>query len=310
MKTAILFLTVLFYFVSSNLSAAPVTYKDFQPRSYKISASQSLPYRLFIPKGYTASKKYPIMVTLHGAGERGTDDSLQLKYKFGLMWADSEAQAIRESFVLAPQCPPSPNQWVNRPWDSASYDFSKVSISTSMQAVVNILDSLGKEFSLDQDRYYVSGMSMGGYGTWYLLMKYPTKFAAAVPVCGAGDPKTASIIKDVPIWAFHSADDNVVPVTGSRDMITALKAEKGNPKYDEYAASLRYGHNSWDPASNTPGLAAWVLSQSKTTVSITPVSRNPKGSSPAIPVGILIQSGSGYKNLLGRRVDGVPSLLP
>lgn len=249
-------------------SAAPVTYKDFEARAYKISTTQSLPYRLFKPKGYSPAKKYPIMITLHGAGERGSDDSAQLKFKFSLMWADTASQAIRPCFVLAPQCPPAPNQWVNRPWDSGSYDFSKVPISTSLQAVVNILDSLGREFSLDPDRYYVSGISMGGYGAWYLLMKFPTKFAAAVPVCGAADPKTAATLKDVPIWAFHAADDPVVPVFGSRDIINEIKAKGGHPNYTEYPASQKYGHNAWDPASNTPDLVPWVMSQTRSTVSI------------------------------------------
>ncbi|MDQ3001018.1 MAG: alpha/beta hydrolase-fold protein [Fibrobacterota bacterium] len=244
MSKLVLFTVVTVIGLWGWAEAAPISYKDFEARTHKISSSQSLPYRLFKPKGYSPANKYAIMVTLHGAGERGTDDSLQLKFQFGLMWADSVNQAIRPCFVLAPQCPPDPHRWVNRPWDSGTYDFSKVPISTSLEAVMNILDSLGREFSLDTDRFYVSGMSMGGYGSWYLLMKYPTKFAAAVPVCGGADPKTASSLKGTPIWAFHSADDGVVPVSGSRDIINQIQAEGGNPKYTEYPASLNYGHNA------------------------------------------------------------------
>ena len=95
------FLPICIAAVGISLRAAPITYRDFQPRSFKIGASLSLPYRLYVPEGYTPSKKYPVMLTLHGAGERGTDDSLQLSYKLGLMWADSEAQSARRIFVLA-----------------------------------------------------------------------------------------------------------------------------------------------------------------------------------------------------------------
>lgn len=247
---------------------APVTYKDFQAGSTMVGA-QKVVYRLFVPKGYTPTKKYPIMVTLHGAGERGVDDSIQLTHYFNRLWADSAAQALNPTFVLAPQCPAN-FQWVNTPWGEGSYDFTSKSISVPMQGVMNILDSLEKKYSLDPSRYYASGISMGGYGTWYLLMKYPEKFAAAVPVCGAGDPLKAPAISRIPIWAFHAADDPVVPVAGSRDMIAALQKAGGAPKYTEYPVSQKVGHGSWEPASKTPGLAQWVFSQSNTVVSISP----------------------------------------
>jgi predicted peptidase len=248
----------------------PLMYKGFVERKFKKGSTDSLVYRLFIPKDYSPSKKYPIMIALHGAGERGIDDTLQLKYKLATMWADEANQIVHPTFVLAPQCP-NPKQWVDKNWSAGSYDFNTAPISIPMDLLVGIMDSLSKEFSLDPDRFYVSGMSMGGYGTWYLLMKYPTKFAAAIPVCGAGDPKMASAISKVAIWAFHAADDGVVPVKGSRDMIDSLKKAGGTPKYTEYAGSLGYGHNSWDPASNTPELNTWLYAQSRATVSLQPI---------------------------------------
>lgn len=254
---------------------APVTYKDFQAGSTLVG-TQKVVFRLFVPKGYTPSKSYPIMVTLHGAGERGVDDSIQLTHYFNRMWADSAAQAIRPSFVLAPQCPAG-NQWVNTPWGNGSYDFSSKPISVPMQAVVNILDSLGKRYSLDPTRYYASGISMGGYGTWYLAMNFPDKFAAVVPVCGAGDPFKAPAISKLPVWAFHAADDPVVPVAGSRDMISALEKAGGTPKYTEYPASQKVGHGSWEPASQNPALIPWVLSQSRTVVAVESVPRAKSG---------------------------------
>lgn len=288
-------------------AAAPVTYKDFEARNYRTAANLPVPYRLFKPKGYSPDKKYPIMITLHGAGERGVDDSLQLKYKLGLMWADSAAQAIRPSFVFAPQCPPEPNRWVNRPWEGGSYDFASVPISAPLQAVVDILDSLSREFSLDADRVYVSGMSMGGYGAWYLLMKYPDRFAAAVPVCGAGDPKQAAAIKHVPVWAFHAADDNVVPVAGSRDMINALKAAGGNPTYTEYAPGLRYGHDAWTPSANTEGLAAWVLAQSRGTTSVIMAHPAGAGRHAGVLPGPFFEWKQGRIDIRGRSLPGPKS---
>lgn len=245
---------------------APVTYKDFQAGSTLVGA-QKIAFRLFVPKGYTPAKQYPIMVTLHGAGERGVDDSIQLTHYFNRMWADSAAQAIRPTFVLAPQCPAG-SQWVNTPWGNGSYDFSSKPISVPLQAVVKILDSLEKKYSLDPTRYYVSGISMGGYGTWYMSMNFPDRFAAAVPICGAGDPLKAPVISKLPIWAFHAADDPIVPVAGSREMISALEKAGGTPKYTEYPASQKVGHGSWEPASQNPALIPWVFSQSRSVVRI------------------------------------------
>jgi len=169
------------------------------------------------------------MITLHGAGQRGDDNAGQLLVNFNSMWSDSATTPI----------------------------------SNSMTTVMEILDSLSKEFSLDSNRYYVSGISMGGFGTWYLMMKYPHKFAAGIPVCGGADPKMASTIKHIPVWTFHSIDDIIVPVQGTQEMVAALLTAGGKPKFDEFPASLHFGHNAWDSAAATKGLAAWLFSHTK-----------------------------------------------
>lgn len=283
------------------LSGAPVTYKDFQAGSTMVEG-QKVPFRLFVPKGYTPSKKYPLMVTLHGAGERGLDDSIQLIHYFSRIWADSAAQAIAPTFVLAPQCPPDPMQWVTTRWESGTYNFAQKTMSVPMQGVIKILDSLESKYSLDLSRIYASGLSMGGYGAWYLLMKYPDRFAAAVPVCGAADTTRAASIANVPIWAFHAADDNVVPVKGSREMINALQKVGGAPKYTEYPTSQRVGHSSWAPAAETPGLVQWVYSHSRTVVTIKPIAaRNIQVRNlPSNATGIWIMDGGRSLDLLGR----------
>lgn len=235
----------------------------FQARSQGMAAGRTLAYRLFVPKNYQAARKYPLMLTLHGAGERGNNNTSQLLHDFNGMWAADSAQNLRPFFVVAPQCP-SDSQWVNAPWSTGSYDLDKIAISEPMKSVVAILDSLAKEFNLDADRIYVSGISMGGYGSWFLAMKYPDRFAAVVPVCGAADPKKAASLSKLPIWTFHAEDDGVVPVKGTREMVAALRAAGSNVKYTEYPMALGIKHPSWVPAGKTPELAPWVLQQSRT----------------------------------------------
>lgn len=244
---------------------------DFQARAHRISGSpdKSLPYRLFVPRAYKAGTRLPLMITLHGAGERGTNNTSQLAHDFNKRWAEDSVQAKHPCFVLAPQCPPD-NKWVDVDWALGTYDQSKVPMGDELRTVVAILDSLEREFTLDPDRIYVSGLSMGGYGTWDLVARYPARFAAAVAVCGAGDTARAKALKSLPIWAFHAEDDLVVPVKGSREMVAALRAAGGNVKYTEYPASQRVGHASWVPAGRDPGLTAWVFSQVRASTTLAP----------------------------------------
>jgi predicted peptidase len=169
--------------------------------------------------------------------------------------------------VLSPQCPLN-NQWVDTPWGNGTYRLSGVPISDDMQAVVEILDSLFKQYHLDTARQYISGMSMGGYGTWDLAMRQPNRFAAIVPVCGAADTTQANALRNLPIWAFHAADDAVVPVRGSREMIAALRARGGTPTYTEYPSNQGVGHSAWVPAAANPALVPWVFNQSRPPVPV------------------------------------------
>ncbi|MDB5049514.1 MAG: phospholipase/Carboxylesterase [Fibrobacteres bacterium] len=245
--------------------ASAVEVSAFQARSFRMGGNKTIVYRLFVPKNYQPSKKYPLMLTLHGAGERGSDDSAQLLHDFNRMWAADSVQNLHPCFVLAPQCPVD-SQWVNTPWAKGSYNLDAIAISDPMKSVVGILDSLEKEFSLDLDRIYLSGISMGGYGTWYLAMKFPGRFAAAVPVCGGADPKKAASIAKLPIWTFHAEDDGTVPVAGTREMVAALKAAGSAVIYTEYPKALGYNHLSWIPAGKTPELVPWVFKQARASV--------------------------------------------
>ena len=141
-----------------------------------------------------------------------------------------------------------------------SHDRTWQADSKDAQRALEMLAAVQKEYKIDEKRLYLTGLSMGGFGTWSLAEKYPDRWAAIVPVCGGGDPDQAKVIKDIPCWVFQGDADTAVPVKRSRDMVAALKAAGGEPKYDEYAG---VGHNSWEMAYNTPALYEWLLKQHK-----------------------------------------------
>ena len=240
--------------MASQLVATAQTTDNFETRTQKgKSVNLTLPYRLFKPAGYTPSKKYPLVLALHGVGEQGTDNTVQLTaYQLATVWARDSNQAKFPAFVAAPQCPKGGS------WSPMGRPIVGSQPSDPEKVAIEILDSLTKEFSLDTNRIYIAGLSLGGYGTWDLIMRYPDRFAAAVPICGWGDTAQAARIKTLPIWAFHGDADPTVPVAGSRNMIAAIKAKGGNPKYTEYPG---VSHASWTPALKEPDLVSWVMSQ-------------------------------------------------
>jgi len=226
----------------------------FVARVYKDQSQQAMPYRVFIPKGYDQSQKYPLVLWLHGAGSVGRDNLKQISSasRPGThIWTTPENQAKHPAFVVAPQCPQNVGCWddgrTNEP-------------GPHLLLVLKILESLRTEFSIDSERIYVAGQSMGGYGTWDLITKRPDLFAAAVPLCGGGNVALAAAIRKMPIWAFHGDVDPTVPVEQSRTMIAAIQKAGGNPRYTEYKG---VGHNVWERAFKEPGLVDWLFSQRK-----------------------------------------------
>lgn len=235
----------------------------FEARSWKINASKSIPYRLFVPKNRVAGRKYPIMLALHGAGEKGNNNTSQLTHAFNNFWADDSIQKDNPCFVVVPQCPAN-GQWATSPPPWNNYDFTKNPITDNLKAAMDILDSLEREFPIDKDREYVSGMSMGGAGTWYSIMAFPDRFAAAVPICGESDPRQAPNLDRVNIWTFHAADDPTVSVANTRETVKAIRAVGGSRlTYTEYPASLGIGHESWKPAGRDPALHRWVFGKAR-----------------------------------------------
>jgi predicted peptidase len=197
---------------------------DFKAGTHTFGGTR-LPFRLFIPKDYRASEKFPLILFLHGAGERGSDNTRPVADNLGaLIFARDSNQAKHPAFILAPQCPASPNQWVDVPWGNGNYVQDRTPISNELRNVVDMLDSLLQVYSIDTNRLYAVGSSMGGFGTWDMVTRYPKKFAATIPVVGAGDPTKMGLIAHMGIWAHHGDADPTVPVSGSRNMMKALEA--------------------------------------------------------------------------------------
>jgi len=205
-------------------------------------AYENLPYRIYVPENYDAAKRYPLVLYLHGMGECGTDNRLQTSVNSVMeTLLEPENLAAYPCIVLAPQCPEG--QW----W-----------AGDLLPALMGLLGQTGSAYSIDLARVYITGLSMGGFGTWAMLAEYPSYFAAAVPVCGGGDPDDAHLFKDVPVWAFHGARDTTVYPEGSRCMVRALEEAGGSARYTEYPDAA---HNSWDRAYREPELFPWMFAQ-------------------------------------------------
>jgi predicted peptidase len=212
----------------------------FLERVFKDADGTEAKYVIFIPHSYTDKKPSPLILFLHGSGETGTDGKKQAMVGLGPAIKQHETQF--NFIAVFPQSQ-------KRTWKADSDD---------AQRALKILDEVQKDYKVDPKRIYLTGLSMGGYGTWSLATKYPDKWAAIAPVCGGGDPKEAEKIKHIPCWCFHGDADKAVKVERSREMIKALKAAGGSPRYDEYPG---VGHNSWDKAYATPELYQWLAKQ-------------------------------------------------
>jgi predicted peptidase len=212
-----------------------------------LRTAQTLPYRVFVPKNL--ERPAPVILFLHGAGECGDDGLAPTTVGIG--------PAIRRNperfpaIVVFPQCPYGA-AWRGRPLDAARL----------------ALEQTVAELGGDDSRLYLTGISMGGYGTWSLARRDPKRFAALVPVCGGTrEPEIARLFVDVPVWIFHGDADTVIPVSESRVMAEALRRLGGDVRYTEYAG---VGHNSWDRAYAEPELMPWLLAQRRGVIASRP----------------------------------------
>lgn len=233
--------------------------EPYEARVHKNDKGETLNYRLLTPQGYDpqAETKYPLVLFLHGAGERGSDNAKQLVH--GAKNFASEAnRAKHPAFVVFPQCPDG-KKWVEVDWSADTHEQPKVE-SISLRLSREVLATLQKEFRIDDKRLYVTGLSMGGYGTWDMIARTPELFAAAAPVCGGADEATAPRVTKLPIWAFHGDRDTAVKPERSRRMIAAIEKAGGQPKYTEYPG---VGHDSWSQTYADPKFMDWLFAQKR-----------------------------------------------
>jgi predicted peptidase len=216
-----------------------------------------LKYRIHIPEGLKPGETVPLVLIFHGAGERGDDNKIQLTYGAPELLAYLEKKGI-PAIIIAPQCP-AEMQWVDVPWTDDSHIMPKEP-SIPMHAAMKLLKQSMSSFPADKWRIYVTGMSMGGFGTWDITQREPELFAAAIPICGGGDTREAAQLKELPIWAFHGEQDPVVKVIRSRNMIEAVKKAGGNPEYTEYPA---VEHGSWQQTYANDAVWDWLFAQRK-----------------------------------------------
>jgi predicted peptidase len=215
-----------------------------------------IPYQFLIPEISNEDQKYPLLVFLHGGGELGSDNASQL-VNFPIKLIGGYNKLDYPAFVIAPQCPAS-DSWSSFP----EYPSSRASVEPTQatRLVIELIESLLAEYNIDPSRVYVTGMSLGGEGTFDIVSRRPDLFAAAVPICGIADVERAADVKDVAFWIFHGEKDDINLVTYSKAMVEALQAVGASPKYTEYAGE---GHNVWVHAYSEPDLFPWLFSQHK-----------------------------------------------
>ncbi len=228
--------------------------------------SFEMPYRLYLPENYDPSKKYPMLIFLHGGGEGGTDNLKQIGGNMQLVDRIIAEEDDNPCIIVVPQADHTGGErWstgVN--WKEGNYDLSKYPIGPSLSAVYDLVSNyLPTKYSIDMDRLYCSGLSAGGLGTWSLMMYYPELLAAGIPSNGTGDPSVAAkILVDKPIWIFHGGADTSIPVQSSRDMYSALTAAGSTVvKYTEYPGVPHDG--TWQRAYSEPDILDWMFSQKK-----------------------------------------------
>jgi predicted peptidase len=230
--------------VSTNLFAQA----GFQERSAKDASGAEFNYAVFVPYDRKPDAKLPVILFLHGAGESGTDNRKQLDV--GLGPAVRKRERTFPFLVVFPQAT-KPEQHLFDTWYHNR---------PAGQRALAALDDAMKAFPADSERVYLTGVSMGGFGTWSLAHRDPKRWAAMVPICGGGNPTWAAALKDIPCWTFHGVKDESVPVVFTQAMVAALKKAGASPKYDEYPD---VGHNSWDPAYATDALYEWMLAHKR-----------------------------------------------
>lgn len=235
---------------SSFLSAADPVAREWTDKHGTV-----VKFRWSAPENLEAGKTYPLVLFLHGAGERGTDNTAQLKH--GVLPIVEGAKKLGQPmFLIAPQCPEG------RYWSPINLENGRLleadKPNALLEAILALVDETAAKSPVDMKRFYVTGVSMGGFATWDLLGRVPDRIAAAIPICGGGDPALAGRFSKNPIWAFHGEVDSVVPVRSTREMIAAVEKAGGKPTATYYPG---VDHDSWTRTYDDPAVIRWMLEQ-------------------------------------------------
>ncbi|MFV0336880.1 MAG: dienelactone hydrolase family protein [Chthoniobacterales bacterium] len=219
-----------------------------------------LNYRVFNPeKPQTENTKYPLILFLHGAGERGSDNTLQLRHGVEEL-LDFTLRKKSPAIILAPQCPLEA-QWVDVAMREPK-NLVPEKPSQALSAVFSLLDKLLVDLPVDSHRLYITGLSMGGFGTWDTLYRKPDIFAGAIAICGGGDPATAPNVSRTPVQVFHGGADPIILPSRSREMVEAVRKAGGRITYTEYPA---VNHDSWTQTYHNDEVLDWLFSQRRFT---------------------------------------------
>lgn len=229
-----------------------------KPYVYTNETGEVFAYRMRAPQFPAADKSYPMILFLHGSGECGSDNLRQIGVGLPSLMA-SLLKIPEPVIVVAPQCQTG-NWWVKRLALTPDYAAAKEP-APSLAVALEICRHLVATCQADSNRLYITGLSLGGFGTWDAIQREPQLFAAAIPICGGGDLRRVQEISRLPVWAFHGKDDKNVDVACSRRMVEALEIA-GNRKvmYTEYEHS---GHAVWDQTYSNPEVIGWLLRQSR-----------------------------------------------
>ena len=249
---------------SGNADSAPIAAPSMKAFEYSpangfkgtdfVCGESRIPYRIFIPEGKAPIGGFPLILFFHGMGSIGHDNVQNLKLAGRL--GDAEFQKAHPCYVLVPQCHED-KRWVTATWSDAKHKFQQ-NPTEPMALALQLLMKTLETYPIDRNRIYVGGASMGGFATWDILSRQPDLFAAAFPICGGGDLTNSQRISHVPVWVFHGARDTTVLPSSSREMVAALRASGGFPRYTEYPD---VEHNSWERALAMPELFDWLFEQ-------------------------------------------------
>lgn len=243
---------------SQDLNIPPVR-GEFVQDVFELKGYGQLPYNILFPEDYDGRQEYPLIMFLHGAGERGLDNRAQLKHVAPILTSTENLKKY-PAILVFPQCP------VNDYWANVDRSDQKWNIGSSDRPTASglkaekLLENIIANYTVNEKRVYLNGLSMGGFGTYTMLARHPEKIAAAIAICGGGDPKQAAKYKSVPLKIFHGAEDAVVPVSLSRNIAAKLESLKAPFSYQEYPS---LGHDIWDNVYKDPITLEWLFAQTK-----------------------------------------------